>query len=125
MSPAISQAGRIAELNDRLRARVGIPAFQGLEAAQLGTVVMTQGVMALEPEQMIEVWAKVRGFDAFTGDNDPYGERDFGAIDIAGVQRIFWKIDYYADANMNAGSDDPADPAKSFRVLTIMLAEEY
>lgn len=125
MSPAISQAGRIAELNDRLRARVGIPVFQGLEAAQLGTVVMTQGVMALEPEQMIEVWAKVRGFDAFTGDNDPYGERDFGSIDIAGVQRIFWKIDYYADANMNAGSEDPADPAKSFRVLTIMLAEEY
>jgi len=125
MSPAISQAGRIAELNDRLRARVGIPVFEGLETAQLGTVVMTQGVMALQSEQIIEAWKQVREFDAFNADNDPYGERDFGAIDLPGAPRIFWKIDYYADANMDAGSEDPADPAKSFRVLTIMLAEEY
>ncbi len=125
MSPAISQAGRIAELNDRLRARVGIPVFQGLEAAQLGTVVMTPGIMALEPEHILETWKRVREFDAFNADNDPYGERDFGAVDISGAPRTFWKIDYYADANMNAGSEDPADPAKSFRVLTVMLAEEY
>lgn len=125
MSPAISQAGRIAELNDRLRARVGIPVFEGLETAQLGTVVMTQGVMALQSEQIIETWKQVREFDAFNGDNDPYGERDFGAIDLPGAPRIFWKIDCYADANMDAGCEDPADAAKSFRVLTIMLAEEY
>ena len=125
MSPAISQAGRIAQLNDRLRARVGIPVFQGLEAAHLGTVVMTQGIMALEPQHIIEAWKQVREFDAFNADNNPFGERDFGAVDLPGAPRIFWKIDYYADANMDAGSDDPADPSKSFRVLTIMLASEY
>ena len=59
----------------------------------------------------------------FTEDNDPHGEHDFGSFELAG-RKFFWKIDYY-DANMEFGSEDPADPAKTTRVLTIMLAEEY
>ena len=62
-------------------------------------------------------------FDAFTEDNDPHGEHDFGAFDHAG-HRIFWKIDYY-DQSLEFGSENPADPAKTTRVLTIMLADEY
>ena len=78
----------------------------------------------------------IETFDAFTLDNDPHGERDFGAIyqDASGnwtTQRprnpsatVFWKIDCY-DQNLEWASDDPANPAITRRVLTIMLAEEY
>jgi hypothetical protein len=57
------------------------------------------------------------------GRNPNHGEHDFGAVDEAGV-RYFWKIEYY-DRATEFGSPDPADPAVSTRVLTIMRADEY
>lgn len=105
-------ANPIAVLNDRFRAT-----FAG------GKVVMTQGVAALSEAERLEALDAVRRFDAFSEDNDPHGERDFGAFDVAGC-RLYFKIDYY-DPTMTYGSDDPADPEKTVRVLTIMLAEEY
>jgi hypothetical protein len=36
----------------------------------------------------------VASLDGFTEDNDPYRERDFGAIELEG-ERYFWKIVYY------------------------------
>ena len=63
---------------------------------------------------------KVETFDTFTEDNDPHGERDFGAFEHDG-QRIFWKIDYY-DCALTYGSENPADQQQTVRVITIMLA---
>ena len=115
---------RIAALNDELRRRVGLPPFFGPPGR--GLAVITRGIVALSPEQQIIAMAGVRDFDAFTEDNDPHGEREFGAFEIEGVdEKIFWKIDYYADRSCTTGSEDPADPARTFRVLTIMLASEY
>ncbi len=65
----------------------------------------------------------MRDFEDFTADNDPYGEHDFGAFQLGG-EKLFWKIDYY-DLALEMGSPDPADPAVTRRILTIMLAEEY
>ena len=39
-------------------------------------------------------------------------------------EKFFWKIDYY-DRKTEFGSPDPADPALTTRVLTIMRADEY
>ena len=52
-----------------------------------------------------------------------YGEHDFGSFTLHG-HKLFWKSDYY-DTVCEFGSEDPADPAKTTRVLTIMLADEY
>ena len=84
---------------------------------------MTTGIAALSDEVKVAVFERVNAFDDFTPDNDPHREHDFGAFEHAG-HRIFWKINYY-DAAMEAGSEDPADPSQTTRVLMIMLASEY
>lgn len=71
-------------------------------------------------EMLVQRFAQ---FDDFNSDDDPHGERDFGAFEFHGHQ-LFWKIDPY-DADYALGSDDPTDLSKTRRVLTIMLAEEW
>ena len=108
--PAI---GLIREINDAFRTK-----GQGR-----GSVVITQGISALGPDVVTTIIAKVRAFDDFSEDNDPWGERDFGAFDHDD-QKIFWKIDPY-DLNLQAHSPNAANPAVTNRVLTVMLASEY
>ncbi len=103
----------IAELNDLCRKALGVG----------GRFYQTQGICSLPWEDQSAIREKVERFNSFTEDNDPYGEHDFGAFDHSG-QKVFWKIDYYAP-NMKMGSEDPADPSQTVRVLTVMLAEEY
>lgn len=105
---------RIRDLNDALRT---------FGAAAQGQWVMTPGVSMQGPGFVLLATEGVVRFDTFTPDNDPHGEHDFGAFKI-GEQTLFWKIDYY-DPTLTYGSDDPSDPAKTCRVLTIMLASEY
>lgn len=115
---------KIAEQNDRFRADFYIPSFAPRPVP--GHIFSTRGIAALPPETQICIWAEVAKFNDFSEANNPHGERDFGAFTIEGVpEKIFWKIDYYADKSCTTGSADPADPAQTFRVLTIMLASEY
>lgn len=105
--------GRIRELNDCFR-RDG----QGR-----GSIMITSGVQDLGAAFVAEAIAAVRSFEAFSQENDPWGERDFGAVELQG-QKVFWKIDYY-DPSLTTGSENPANEAMTHRVLTIMLASEY
>jgi hypothetical protein len=88
-----------------------------------GRVMLTAGVDALPSDVKATVIRRVATFSDFTPANDPHGEHDFGNFTLAG-RKFFFKIDAY-DAEMRFGSEDPVDPAKTTRVLTIMLAEEY
>jgi len=115
-----AQAARIAALNDEFRRAAGLT-----RTAIPGRCFVTAGVAALGRETQAEILDRVRNFSDFTPGNDPYREHDFGSIDLACGERVFWKIDAYADADMEHGSEGPADPERSFRVLTIMLAAEY
>ena len=105
---------KIAELNDLCRESMGGPH---------GMVVRTPGIAALPLQDQVSIWQRVAFFDVFSEDNDPYGERDFGAFDH-GAEKVFWKIDY-CNPTLTAGSRDPSDPKITRRVLTIMLASEY
>ena len=104
---------KIAELNDLCRKTMGVA----------GKLFQTSGIDALPLADQSAIREKVETFDVFTPDNDPHGERDFGAFEHNG-NRIFWKIDYYA-RDMEHGSEDASDPGQTVRVLTIMLASEY
>jgi hypothetical protein len=106
---------RIRQLNDELR--------RALVTSIGGRVVVTDGVAALPEDELVQLLERVRSFKDFNGDNDPHGEHDFGSFEVAG-EKFFWKIDYY-DLDRRYGSEDPSDPEKTTRVLTIMLAEEY
>jgi type IV pilus biogenesis protein CpaD/CtpE len=106
---------KIRELNDQFRRTLG--------GSGSGKKFMTAGVAALPIDDQAAILVRVVSFEDFTPDNDPYEEHDFGAFDHQG-KKLFWKIDYY-DAACKYGSNDPADPAQTTRVLTIMLASEY
>lgn len=95
----VRKTAQIRELNDTFRRT-----FTG------GNVVLTVGVSELLQPQRTAVIQAVRTFadDAF---------------EIEG-QTYFAKIDYY-DPSLSGGSEDPADPEKTTRVLTIMRADEY
>ena len=106
------QRARIRALNDQLR--------QGLTGGRLLT---TRGVLALGDGAVAEALEALARFDDFSAGSDPYQEHDFGAFRIRDRQ-LFWKIDYY-DPCLRSGAEDPADPDRCVRVLTIMLAQEY
>lgn len=113
----------IARHNDWLRANLTSPGGN--------RVVMTAGIAELIGDVTLfrgfrkraELLRTIRNFDAFDRDNDPHGHRDFGMFRFEGVS-CFWKIDYY-DRDLAFGSDDPADPFRTVRVLTILRADEY
>lgn len=103
---------KIALLNDSFRRT-----FRG------GKVMMTVGVAALPDCVKAQALLLVTSFSEFTTENDPHGEHDFGSFDLIG-RKFLWKIDYY-DRDMRNGSEDPSDPERTLRVLTLMLATEY
>jgi uncharacterized protein DUF3768 len=103
---------RIRALNDQLRT-----------TGQGGDIVVTRGIAALDLSAKAAIFAAVQAFDQFNTDNDPYGEHDFGLLEVAG-ERIMFKIDYY-DRALTGHSPDASDPEVTRRVLTILLASEY
>lgn len=126
---AREQTGRIARLNDLARQAMGVAC----------TAVATAGFRSLPDADQSCVRELIETYDAFTEDNDSYGERDFGTIYQLGDgqwtterprlrederERVFWKMDYY-DCDLQFASDDAANPAITRRVLTIMLSDEY
>lgn len=104
---------RIRDLNDAFRTTL-----------TGGRLYFTAGFNDLPAEVRDTALHRVRSFADFADDNDPWGEHDFGRIEVAG-NVIFFKIDYYDRSDPDLGADDPSDQATTERAMTVMLAEEY
>lgn len=107
-----AQTAIIRSLNDQLR-----------RDFSFGIALMTPGVAALGQQAAERIFRTIAVFDDFCHANDPYSEHDFGSFQAEG-ETIFFKIDYLSK-DMSMGSPDPANPAVTTRVITIMLASEY
>lgn len=108
----VPRAEQIARLNDQLR-----------KTGTGGTIVITQNVMRISGFDAVTLAAALANYHEFDQDNDPHGERDFGCMTLWGYDML-WKVDYY-DKKLQYGSDDPADPEVTARVLTVLLASEW
>lgn len=119
----------IRRLNDAARKHPGVASIANV----------TLGFQALSDADRFAALAAIVSFSQFDGNNDPYGEHDFGAVyrlasggwtqdrpndDNAIAQTVFWKVDCY-DSTLTYGSEAPWDEQQTKRVLTIMLASEY
>lgn len=109
----------IAQINDKFRTAI----LQDTHTnAARGRVFFTQGVASLKFDTQAKILRQVQAYSDFDPEDDPYGEHDFGMIEIKDAPRIYWKIDYYEDASMAFGAEDKAT---AYRSLMIMLADEY
>ena len=113
----------IRALNDELRHALPFTKPGCMMTKPGCMMVATKGVEPLTVAKVAALVVAIRDYDAFTPDNDPHGEHDFGAVEQEGVQ-YFWKIDAY-DRSLEFASPNPANPAVTTRVLTIMRADEY
>ena len=94
------QTARIRGLNDQLRiSHTG------------GTLVTTPGVLALGIYLNQAILIAIAAYNDFDEDNDPFGEHDFGLVEVAG-QEVLFKIDYYDnDLNFRSGGACQSLPA--------------
>ena len=108
MSEENERSARSAALNDAFRK----------DPTRLGRSVVTRGVNDLGPDFAFLATRAVAAFSAFSKDNDPHGEHDFGSFELGGL-KLFWKIDYYEKGSeYAAGAETPDNPATTSRVLT-------
>ncbi len=107
------KSDRIRELNDEFRRN-----------PRKGKLVMTAGIAAEGASFQQRAWKAIQQFDAFTPSIDPHGEHDMVTVEIDG-ETVYWKVDYYSDATLQYGSEDPSDEKQCFRVGTILFASEY
>ena len=107
---------KIAEQNDSFRTHPFVD-------DRVGRWVVTAAVVAEGHAFQTEAVRKVREFDTFTEDADPFGSHEMGEIQVRG-KTVWWKIDLY-DKSYLMGSVVPTDVTKTRRVLTIMFPNDY
>ena len=115
----------IAAQNDRFRRAIcSSPPGTTLPDGLRGRVLFTRAVAALGPLFPLLCLLEIAAHQTFDPEDDPDGRHDFGAAEVQG-ERVWFKIDLYADEAMEWGSERPEDPALTYRVLTVMLPSDW
>ena len=125
-SAELAKAQTIARHNDAFRTVLTCVRTEGVSIT--GRVGTTRAIHMLPREDLLKVVRAVRTDKPAPDGDNPYRENDFGSVTVDlsdGEAKVFWKIDYYSDARCEYGSEDPANPALTFRYMTIMFAHEY
>jgi hypothetical protein len=102
---------RIRELNDDLRIY-----------GRGGETYRTEKIVALPIKLQEELGGRIRAY-IFTRDNDLFQEHDYGFLKFRRRNFVF-KIDYLK-LESDEPSEDPSDPGKTRRILSLMMADEY
>jgi hypothetical protein len=106
------KVAEIRRLNDQFRTT-----FRG------GEILLTQSVANLPDMVKAAALEQVATFKGFNEENDPHEEHDYGSFDHCN-REVWFKIDYM-NLTMDAASEDPADTAKTKRIMTVGLAEDW
>jgi len=114
-------AAIIAKQNDAFRTSIMLSLKP--EGVPPGKLVMTSGIAAQSDEFRTALIVELINFDAFDEDSDPYEMHEMGVLEIEG-EKVWFKFDLY-DENYEYGAEDPTDPKRTRRVLTLLLPSEY
>lgn len=130
MSDAITETcaadtARIAAQNDAFRRRVclGIPHGEG-DPELGGQLVCTAAVNAVGIGFLQGCLERIGRLDHFPPDSDPDGRHDFGAVEVFGTT-VWFKLDLYDAQDRSRGSEAPEDPARTWRVLTVLFPSDW
>jgi hypothetical protein len=108
---SIARKAQVRQFNDSFRA-----------AITNDGIMLSEGVKELPIDVRAMAIRKVATFDAFSADNDPHGEHDFGGFDLAG-KRFFWQLT--RDNKLKPElRDDMGDATGTGQILAIRLSGE-
>jgi hypothetical protein len=115
----------VALQNDVFRRGVcgGVAAPAGFGQIPRGKMVMTAALAARSPEFLASVLRAVTAHDQFDPENDPDETHDFGSVEIEG-ESVWFKVDLF-DLNYQYAAPDPADLARTARVLTLLFPADW
>ncbi len=121
----VADATKVAEQNDAFRrnACLAIPYAPG-DPVLMGQLVATRAIHARGGPFVQACLAAIGRVTDFPADNDPDGFHDFGAVEVEGTT-VWFKLDLFDGSDLIYGSEAPDNPARTYRVLTILLPGDW
>ncbi len=116
--PTLSRADQIKQINGRFRRSLG----DAMAACIPGHIETTTTVEEFDADVRLTIFTTVSGYSDREPTLDALHRR--GEFRVSGLPPLVWKITAYADKSCTRLSEDSADIASSYRVLTICFADE-